>query len=144
MSIFQHPLLLVCFSFLLCPVASQTGHYGPKEVKSGHCTSAELVKTAADCQAAAKALGLKGTMWGMTSDRSPPGCIWANIYGSGYPRNFIPSFSWGGAAGFTTYQLNKVIEVAKVVMKRRDMQFSKIDENILQHVFDNTAKNRAK
>jgi len=68
----------------------------------------------------------------------------ANIFGSGFPRNFIPSFSWGGAAGFTTYQLNKVIEVAKVVMKRRDMQFSKIDENVLQHVFDNTAKNRAK
>ena len=68
----------------------------------------------------------------------------ANVFGSGFPRNFIPSFSWGGAAGFTTYQLNKVIEVAKVVMKRRDMQFSKIDENILQHVFDNTAKNRTK
>jgi UDP-N-acetylglucosamine diphosphorylase/glucosamine-1-phosphate N-acetyltransferase len=68
----------------------------------------------------------------------------ANIFGSGFPRNFIPSFSWGGAAGFTTYQLNKVIEVAKVVMKRRELQFSEIDENILQHVFDETAKNRAK
>ena len=68
----------------------------------------------------------------------------ANIFGSGFPRNFIPSFSWGGAAGFTTYQLNKVIEVAKVVMKRRELQFSEIDENILQHVFDETAKNRVK
>ena len=68
----------------------------------------------------------------------------ANIFGSGFPRNFIPSFSWGGAAGFTTYQLNKVIEVAKVVMERRDFQFSELDENILQHVFDETAKNRAK
>ena len=70
--------------------------------------------------------------------------VFANIFDAGFPPKFIPSFSWGGAAGFTTYQLNKVIEVAKVVMKRRDMQFSKIDENILQHVFDNTAKNRAK
>ena len=68
----------------------------------------------------------------------------ANIFGSGFPRNFIPSFSWGGAAGFTTYQLIKVIEVAKVVMKRRELQFSEIDENILQHVFDETAKNRVK
>ena len=68
----------------------------------------------------------------------------ANIFGSGFPRNFIPSFSWGGAAGFTTYQLNKVIEVAKVVMKRRELQFSEIDENTLQHVFYETAKNRAK
>ena len=68
----------------------------------------------------------------------------ANIFGSGFPRNFIPSFSWGGAAGFTTYQLNKVIEVAKVVMKRRELDWSEIDEKILQHVFDETAKNRAK
>ena len=68
----------------------------------------------------------------------------ANIFGSGFPRNFIPSFSWGGAAGFTTYQLNKVIEVAKVVMKRREIEWSEIDEKILQHVFDETAKNRAK
>ena len=60
MSIFPHPLLLVFFSFLLCPVASIPGGNGPpKEVKSGHCTSAELIKSAADCQAAAKALGLK-------------------------------------------------------------------------------------
>ena len=68
----------------------------------------------------------------------------ANIFGSGFPRNFIPSFSWGGAAGFTTYQLNKVIEVVKVVMKRRELEWSEIDEKILQHVFDETAKNRAK
>ena len=102
MSIFQHSLLLVFFSCLLCPVASQTGHYGPKEVKSGHCTSAELVKTAADCQAAAKALGLKGTMWGMTSDRSPPGCIWANNYGSGYLR-FNTDKASATACGHGTY-----------------------------------------
>ena len=31
----------------------------------------------------------------------------ANIFGSGFPRNFIPSFSWGGAHGFSTYQLKK-------------------------------------
>jgi hypothetical protein len=77
---FQHPLLLVFFSFLLCPVASIPGGNGaPKEVKSGQCTSAELVKTAADCQAAAKALGLAGTVrtvnWGAAA---PSGCSWDN------------------------------------------------------------------
>ncbi|MDB2658885.1 GlmU family protein, partial [Flavobacteriaceae bacterium] len=51
----------------------------------------------------------------------------ANIFGSGFPRNFIPSFSWGGAAGFTIYQMKKVIEVAKVVMKRRDLELSETD-----------------
>ena len=68
----------------------------------------------------------------------------ANIFGSGFPRNFIPSFSWGGAAGFTTYQMKKVIEVAKVVMKRRDLELSETDISILQHVFDKTSKFRAK
>ena len=63
----------------------------------------------------------------------------ANIFGSGFPRNFIPSFSWGGAAGFTIYQMKKVIEVAKVVMKRRGLELSETDICILQHVFDKTS-----
>jgi hypothetical protein len=37
----------------------------------------------------------------------------ANIFGSGFPRNFVPSFSWGGATGFTTYLTKKAFEVAK-------------------------------
>ena len=66
----------------------------------------------------------------------------ANIFGSGFPRNFVPSFSWGGATGFTTYQLKKVFEVAKVVMKRRGLELTEADEKILRHVFDETSKNR--
>ena len=68
----------------------------------------------------------------------------ANIFGGGFPRNFIPSFSWGGAAGFTTYHMNKVIEVAKVVMKRRKIELSELDKYILQHVFETTSKFRTK
>lgn len=66
----------------------------------------------------------------------------ANIYGSGYPRNFVPSFSWGGASGFTTYQLKKVFEVADVVMKRRDTELSIEDQNILEAVFEQTSQYR--
>ena len=33
----------------------------------------------------------------------------ANIYGANFPRNFVPSFSWGGALGFKTYTLSKAI-----------------------------------
>jgi hypothetical protein len=80
MSIFQLPLLLVFVSFLLCPVASQT-EQGVREVKSGHCTSAELVGTVADCQAAGKALGLGGTVETESVSYWPPGCIWQNYYG---------------------------------------------------------------
>lgn len=66
----------------------------------------------------------------------------ANIYGSGFPRNFIPSFSWGGAAGFTNYKVNKVFEVASVVMQRRNLIFNDIEKRILEHVFEETAKYR--
>lgn len=66
----------------------------------------------------------------------------ANIFGSGYPRNFVPSYSWGGASGFTTYQLRKVFEVADVVMKRRGLELSELDKNILEHVFEETSKHR--
>ncbi|HEU0135855.1 MAG TPA: GlmU family protein, partial [Flavobacterium sp.] len=44
-----------------------------------------------------------------------------NIFGSGFPRNFIPSFSWGGAAGFSTYINKKAFETARLVMSRRNV-----------------------
>lgn len=64
----------------------------------------------------------------------------ANIFGSGFPRNFVPSFSWGGSGGFTTYKTDKAFEVAKVVMSRRDIRLSEDDIKILEHVFEETAK----
>ena len=66
----------------------------------------------------------------------------ANIYGGNFPRNFIPSFSWGGAAGFTTYKMNKVNEVATVVMKRKHITYDEIEKKILDHVFNDTEKYR--
>ncbi|RMA64652.1 GlmU family protein [Ulvibacter antarcticus] len=64
----------------------------------------------------------------------------ANIFGSGFPRNFIPSFSWGGSGGMTTYLTKKAFEVAKVVMSRRGIDFSETDAKILEHVFEESAK----
>ncbi len=66
----------------------------------------------------------------------------ANIFGSGFPRNFVPSFSWGGSSGFTTYLTKKAFEVAKVVMARRKVEFSDQDKAILEHVFEETKKYR--
>ncbi len=68
----------------------------------------------------------------------------ANIFGSGFPRNFVPSFSWGGSGGMTTYKTNKAFEVAEVVMARRNIEFSEEDAKILEHVFEETAKWRRK
>ena len=64
----------------------------------------------------------------------------ANIFGSGFPRNFIPSFSWGGSAGMITYKTDKAFEVAKVVMSRRDIAFTEVDVQILEHIFKKTSK----
>ena len=66
----------------------------------------------------------------------------ANIFGSGFPRNFVPSYSWGGSAGFTTYLTKKAFEVCKVVMSRRALEFTEIDQSILEHVFEETSKFR--
>lgn len=67
----------------------------------------------------------------------------ANIFGSGYPRNFIPSFSWGGQSGFKTYQFDKAAEVADAVMKRRKLTLTEQDHKILNHIFLQTAHRRS-
>lgn len=66
----------------------------------------------------------------------------ANIFGAGFPRNFVPSFSWGGAAGFTTYKIKDAFEVAQRVMERRGLLFNEIEQNILTTVFNMTEKYR--
>ena len=63
-----------------------------------------------------------------------------NLYVPGFPRNFIPSFSWGGASGFTTYLPRKAFEAAKVMMARRGVEFDDKEARILEHVFKLTKK----
>ena len=64
----------------------------------------------------------------------------ANVFGTGFPRNFIPSFSWGGAAGFSTYITKKAFETARIVLSRRNMEFDEKEAAILEHVFEETRK----
>lgn len=66
----------------------------------------------------------------------------ANIYGGNFPRNFIPSFAWGGNAGFKEYNLNKAKEVAKIVMQRRKVIFDKVEEKIFETVYELSKKYR--
>jgi len=65
-----------------------------------------------------------------------------NIYVPGFPRNFVPSFSWGGASGFKAYLPEKAFEAAKVMMARRDVEFTKADANMLKHLYKITSKYR--
>jgi UDP-N-acetylglucosamine diphosphorylase/glucosamine-1-phosphate N-acetyltransferase len=65
-----------------------------------------------------------------------------NIFGEGFPRNFVPSFSWGGAHGFTGYGIAKAFEVAELVMGRRSLDLNEDDKDILNYIFEKTSKYR--
>jgi len=69
--------------------------------------------------------------------------VCSNIFGEGFPRNYIPSFAWGGHAGFSTYELAKGLETARRVMARRDVTLTDDDTDILKHVFEITSTSRA-
>jgi UDP-N-acetylglucosamine diphosphorylase/glucosamine-1-phosphate N-acetyltransferase len=64
-----------------------------------------------------------------------------NIFGDGFPRNYVPSFSWGGASGFTEYNFDKAIKVAQQVMLRRKLTLSNADITILRALFNEAHKN---
>ncbi|WP_201977302.1 GlmU family protein [Hymenobacter rubidus] len=68
--------------------------------------------------------------------------VGANIFGAGFPRTFIPSFSWGGAAGFETFKLPKANEVAERVMARRSLPYDAVEQNIMKSVFEATEEDR--
>ena len=68
--------------------------------------------------------------------------VGANIFGAGFPRTFIPSFSWGGAAGFETFKLPKVNEVAERVMARRSLPYDSVEQGIMAKVFAATEEDR--
>lgn len=67
----------------------------------------------------------------------------ANIFGSGFPRTFIPSFSWGGASGLKEFRLEKACETAEKMMQRRKIEFTDADRKIFEHVFNHTQKYRS-
>lgn len=67
-----------------------------------------------------------------------------NIFGPGFPDKYIPSFSWGGAESMTTYDVNKSMQTAKVVMSRRKVEFTKADEEVFKTVFELTSNERQK
>jgi UDP-N-acetylglucosamine diphosphorylase/glucosamine-1-phosphate N-acetyltransferase len=64
--------------------------------------------------------------------------ISTNIFGSGYQRNFIPSFAWGGPGGYKAYNIDRAVSVAKRVYDRRSLVFNQLEEDILRDVFNLT------
>jgi UDP-N-acetylglucosamine diphosphorylase/glucosamine-1-phosphate N-acetyltransferase len=66
--------------------------------------------------------------------------VFCNVFGGGYQRNFIPSFSWGGTAS-TAYNLQKAIETAKRVFIRREKEFTVDDEIMIKTLYEITSVN---
>ena len=67
----------------------------------------------------------------------------ANVFGAGFPRNFVPDFSWGGAQGYEVYSIKKMFETAERVFARRNNRtFDDNEKHILQSVFELTEEFR--
>ncbi|GAA4455764.1 GlmU family protein [Rurimicrobium arvi] len=60
----------------------------------------------------------------------------ANIFGSGFPDKFVPSFSWGACDSTEVYQFDKAMETAGRMMERRGKTMSEAEKAMLQYVFD--------
>jgi UDP-N-acetylglucosamine diphosphorylase/glucosamine-1-phosphate N-acetyltransferase len=67
----------------------------------------------------------------------------ANIFGAGFPRNFVPDFAWGGAQGFEEYGLDKMLETAAKVFERKQKVLDVIEKDMLRHVFEETKQYRS-
>ena len=66
--------------------------------------------------------------------------VCANIFGTGFPRTFLPSFSYGGAQGLITYAFEKAMESNAAMMQRRKTALTQIDRDILENIYGLTAK----
>lgn len=61
--------------------------------------------------------------------------VGVNIFGADFPRNFVPSFSWGGASGFVEHKLSQFFSTGEAVMKRRGKMMTEAEKRIIEHVF---------
>ena len=66
-----------------------------------------------------------------------------NVFDGGFPPKWIPNFSWGGSSGFEKYRIDKAIEVAKIVMARRNKVLSLIEEKLLRELAKNEKRTSA-
>lgn len=68
--------------------------------------------------------------------------ICCNIFGSGFPRTFIPSFTYGGPQGFQTYRTDKAFDTIDRTLARREKSLSVSERLSILRVFEDTAKYR--
>ena len=64
----------------------------------------------------------------------------SNIFGAGFAKNFIPSFSWGGIQNSTIHSFEKALATAKIMMERKGEILSESDQMILEDVYKQSQK----
>lgn len=62
--------------------------------------------------------------------------VGVNIHGSGFPRNFVASFSEGSTAGYTDVSMTKFFDTARRMMARRGIELTEADERIFYAIRD--------
>ena len=62
--------------------------------------------------------------------------VGCNIYGTGFPRNFVHSFIEGGNSGFEEVNLKKFYITTEKMMARRKKEFTERDKDICQYIFE--------
>lgn len=65
-----------------------------------------------------------------------------SIFGGGFPKTFLPNFTWGGVESTDHYKVDKAIETMKIVMARRHIEFTPIDEEIIRQIAADTELER--
>ncbi|PLW98133.1 MAG: glucose-1-phosphate thymidylyltransferase [Marinilabiliales bacterium] len=67
----------------------------------------------------------------------------ANIFGAGYQKNLIPSFSWGGGSTPRShYPLEKNLKVAEIVYQRRKIDFDPVEQRLMTAVYNICKENK--
>ena len=64
--------------------------------------------------------------------------VGCNLFGAGFPRQFVPDFSWGGAQGFVTHKLDAVHKTAALVLPRRKKVYGDFEKSVMEAAFSLT------
>ncbi|MBM4165787.1 MAG: hypothetical protein FJ218_02535 [Ignavibacteria bacterium] len=105
-------------------------HVGKKEIDSGSQFVGSLIGDHA--KTGINVMLNTGTVIGISS----------NVFGADFPPKFIGNFSWGSGNEFRTYDIQKAIETARVVMKRRNVEMTEEYEKRMRQIFLETTRNK--
>jgi UDP-N-acetylglucosamine diphosphorylase/glucosamine-1-phosphate N-acetyltransferase len=69
--------------------------------------------------------------------------VCCNVFGTGFPPKYIPSFTWCGTQKpYQAYHVEKAITLARVVMSRRKIELSDAEADLLRDVYRGTGEDR--